>query len=127
MHLLVFYKDIYQNARPNHQDVLHDFNLIKLSVASFVGTGSFLISFSNGHTKLAHRQLKKLRDYLKKCYSFNLKDNKQISRQPLQKCITDPLESGRGSDGIRKAHFRTHCSTPFVTLLENLQNVYKII
>ena len=30
---------------------MHDLTLIKLIVAGFVGTGCFLIKYSNGHTK----------------------------------------------------------------------------
>jgi len=33
--------------------------LIKLIVARFVGTGSFLMGYSNGHMKLTYHQLKK--------------------------------------------------------------------
>jgi hypothetical protein len=32
-------------------NALHDLTLIKMTVVRFVGTGSFVISYSNGHTK----------------------------------------------------------------------------
>jgi hypothetical protein len=47
-------------------NALHDLTLIKLIVARFVGTGGFLIRYSNFHTKQAHRQLKKFRYYFNK-------------------------------------------------------------
>jgi hypothetical protein len=30
---------------------MHDFTLINLTIAHFVGTGGFLITYSNGHMK----------------------------------------------------------------------------
>ena len=48
----------YEYIRNN---ALHDLTLMKLKVARIVGTGGFLIRYSNGHT-ITHRQLKKFRD-----------------------------------------------------------------
>jgi len=45
-------------------DALHDLTFIKITVARFVGTGGFIITHSNGHTKRRHRQLKTIRDYI---------------------------------------------------------------
>jgi len=42
--ILLYTSNIQKNA-------LHDLTLIKMTVAHFVGTGSFLIRCSNGHMK----------------------------------------------------------------------------
>ena len=43
-----FIKTIYCSTISNN--ALHDFTIIKITVARFVGTGSFLIRYSNGPT-----------------------------------------------------------------------------
>jgi len=35
---------------------MHDLILLKITLARFVGTGIFLIRYSNGHTKQTYRQ-----------------------------------------------------------------------
>ena len=53
---------------------MHDLSFIELNVNHFMGTGNFLIRYSNGHTKyniLPIKQLPLL--FLTKYYSFNLK------------------------------------------------------
>jgi 23S rRNA U2552 (ribose-2'-O)-methylase RlmE/FtsJ len=47
-----------------------------MTVAGFVGTGSFLIRYSNGDEKETYLQLKKFRDYFEQHHSFNLKISK---------------------------------------------------
>jgi len=39
------------NASSKRNNALHDLTLIKLYVARFVGTGGFLFTYCNGHTK----------------------------------------------------------------------------
>jgi len=43
-------------------------------VTHFVDTGGFLISYSDGHTKQPHRQLKSSAIILTQHYSFNYKN-----------------------------------------------------
>jgi len=54
------------HTSPIRNKVLHDFPLIKMTVARFLGTGSFLVTYSDGHTKETYCQLKKFIDYFNK-------------------------------------------------------------
>ena len=42
---------------------LHDLTLTKMAIARFVGTGSSVIMYCNGHKKYIYRQLQKFLDY----------------------------------------------------------------
>jgi len=48
------------NTSNIRNNALHHFTLIKMTVARFVGTGGFLIRYSNGHRKQSHHQLKEV-------------------------------------------------------------------
>jgi hypothetical protein len=77
---------------------LHDLDLIKLTVDRFVGTVSFLIIYSNGHTKLTWP--------IKEVPRLFLTNNEQISKLKNSHYInvsTDPLGTGHGSFGLREA------------------------
>jgi hypothetical protein len=50
----------------NNINALHGLILIKIIISRFVGTGSFLIKYSNGHMKWTYGQLKKFLDYFYK-------------------------------------------------------------
>jgi len=43
--------DSYEYILAACQNALHDMTIISLTVARFVGTGGFLIRYSNGHSK----------------------------------------------------------------------------
>jgi hypothetical protein len=46
-----------------HNNALHDLTLIKMAIARFMGIGSIVIIYWNGHTKYTDRQLQKFLDY----------------------------------------------------------------
>jgi hypothetical protein len=60
---------------------MHDLTLTEMTVARFVGTGDFLIKYSNGHTKYTYRHLKRSAIILTKRYSIDL--NNSPSRPDL--------------------------------------------
>ena len=51
------------HTRRIRNNAMHQLTLNEITVARFVGTGCFLIRYSNGHTKLTYRQFKKFREY----------------------------------------------------------------
>ena len=51
------------HASSTRNDALHNLTLIKMIIARFVGTGSFLIRYVDGHTQHSHYQLQKFLDY----------------------------------------------------------------
>ena len=67
-------------------------------VARFVGTVSFLIRYSNGHTKLTYRQLKKFAIIFNKTLFLNLKKNK-LQSSYYRNVSTDPLGSAEHTLG----------------------------
>ena len=72
-----------------------------MTSARFVGTGSYLIRCSKGHTKLTHRQLKKFLELLstehrsfnlKKSVNFKVAITEMFPRIP-QELVAEPLVS----------------------------------
>jgi hypothetical protein len=66
-------------------------------IACLVGTGGILIRCYNSHTKLTYRQLNKFRNYFNKTPDFKVAITEMHPRIPLG--------TGRGSQGVRGAHF----------------------
>jgi len=86
---------------------LHNLTLITMNVARFVGTGHFLIIYSNGNTKCTHSHQKKFRDYFQQNIPL-VKETSHIQSSQsshYRTVSTDPLGPGRGSHGIRGPHF----------------------
>jgi hypothetical protein len=51
VYLRTEFRSIAIRTRSIRKGSLHDLNLVKIIAACFVGTGDFLIRYSNGHTK----------------------------------------------------------------------------
>ena len=73
-----------------------------------MGTGGFLIRYSNIHMKypLPIKEVPRL--FLKKWYSFNLNIS-QLQSSHYRNVSTDFLGTGHRSLGICRAHFGNHC------------------
>jgi hypothetical protein len=88
--------------------------------ARFVGTGSFLIRFSNGYTKQTHSQIKKSRDHLKKITNL-IKKNQYLQSSHYRNVCTIPLELVADPLGSHEHTFGNDCVYHAVFETQNRQ------
>jgi hypothetical protein len=74
-------------------------------VVRFVGIRSFLIRYSDGHSKLTYRQLKKFLDCVLQNIIPSIKEISKLQSSHYRNVSMDPLRTGRASLGIRGARF----------------------
>jgi len=89
------------------------------NVACFVGTGSFVIRYSDGHTKLTYRQLKKFRDYCLQNIILIINEVSKLRSSHCRNIFMVPPGTGRRSLGLLLAHCGNHSLNAFHFVIHN--------